>query len=78
MASRALTREELEVEARNLPRDERTRLVEALISSLDEESEIEVAWREEIRKRVAELDSGSVETLDGETVMSELEDITQS
>ena len=67
-----LTREQLEVEALHLPRDERARLAEALISSLDEESEVERAWNAEIRRRVAELDAGTVETIPAEQVFAEL------
>jgi len=37
MASTPRTREELEIEARSLPRDERARLAQALIASLDAE-----------------------------------------
>ena len=68
-----MTREQLEVEALNLPRDERARLAEALISSLDEEAEIELAWQQEIRRRVAELDAGTVETIPAEQVFAELD-----
>ena len=66
------TREELEVEALHLPRDERARLAQALISSLDEESEVEQAWNAEIRRRVAELDAGTVKTIPAEQVFAEL------
>lgn len=68
-----VTREQLEVEALNLPRDERARLAEALISSLDEEAEIELAWQEEIKRRVAELDAGTVKTIPAEQVFAELD-----
>ena len=67
-----MTREQLEVAALHLPRDERARLAEALISSLDEESEVERAWNVEIRRRVAELDAGTVETIPAEQVFAEL------
>ncbi len=45
MTPSPITREQLEVEARSLPRDERARLVEALLASLEEEAEIEEASR---------------------------------
>ena len=70
-----LTREQLEVEARHLPRDERARLAEALIASLDEEAEVERAWRVEIRRRVEELESGAVKTIPAEEVFAELDDL---
>ncbi len=67
-----LTREQLEIEARNLPRDERARLAEALIASLDQNAEIARAWQEEIRRRVAELESGTVDTIAAEQVFAEV------
>lgn len=70
-----LTREQLEVEARHLPRDERARLAEALIASLDEEAEVERAWSVEIRRRVEELESGAVKTISAEEVFAELDEL---
>lgn len=75
MTSQPLTREQLEVEARNLPREERARLAEALLASLEEEAEIEQAWREEVRRRAAELDAGTVEAIPAEQVFSEIEEL---
>ncbi len=75
MASQPLTREQLEVEARSLPRDERARLVEALLGSLDEEAEIEEAWRIEVRRRDEELKSGAVEGIPAERVFAELDEL---
>ena len=69
-----LTREQLEIEARNLPRDERARLAEALIASLDQDAEIARAWQEEIRRRVAELESGTVDTIPAEQVFAEVDE----
>ena len=70
-----LTREQLEIEAQSLPRDERARLAEAIISSLEEEGEVERAWMEEIQRRVGELDSGAVETIPAEKVLAELDEL---
>jgi putative addiction module component (TIGR02574 family) len=77
MAARSVTREQLEIEARNLPRDERARLAEALIASLEEEGEIELAWRQEVRRRIQELDDGSVHAISGEDVLAELDEIVK-
>lgn len=52
--------EQIEAELLNLPSRERARLAEVLISSLDEDAEIEQAWSEEIARRAAELRSGKV------------------
>jgi hypothetical protein len=46
-----MTIEQLEAEALKLPRHVRARLAETLISSLDEGSEIELAWEEEAEMR---------------------------
>jgi putative addiction module component (TIGR02574 family) len=75
MASLPVTRERLEVEARSLPREERARLAEALLASLEEEAEIEQAWRDEIRKRAAQLDAGTVEAIPAERVFAEIDEI---
>lgn len=70
-----LTREQLENEAQSLPREERARLAEALIASLDEEAEIERAWLDEAERRAAELDSGAVESIPAKDVFSELDSL---
>lgn len=51
-----------------LPPDERAWLAEELIASLDEgqDAEIEAAWAAEIEKRIAEVESGEVETVSWE------------
>lgn len=73
----ALPIERIEAEALKLPRRERARLAEALISSLDEDAEIEQAWREEIQRRLGELRDGSVATVPSEEVFRELDDLTR-
>lgn len=72
-----MTREELEGQARELPREDRARLAEALIQSLDDEAEVERAWEEEIRRRLGELRNGTVETIPVEEVLAELEDLVK-
>jgi len=69
----AMRREQVEAEARRLPRPERARLAEVLIASLDEEAEIEQAWSAEITRRVAELRAGAVTPIPAEEVFAELE-----
>lgn len=53
------TTEQLESAALGLPASERARLAERLIASLDEDSEIEHAWIEEIRQRLKEYETGN-------------------
>jgi putative addiction module component (TIGR02574 family) len=71
--SEPLTREQLEVEALNLPREERARLLEVLLRSLEDESEIEEAWLAEIGRRSAELDSGEIEADPADAVFRQIE-----
>jgi putative addiction module component (TIGR02574 family) len=70
-----LTADQIEAEALNLPLHERARIAEALIASLDEDAEIEVAWASVIDRRVRELDSGLVKGIPAEDVFREIEDI---
>jgi putative addiction module component (TIGR02574 family) len=58
-------RDKLFKEALQLNEAERAALAEMLIDSIDSEVEegVEAAWRDEIERRVAELDAGEVETI---------------
>ena len=71
----AMKREQIEAEARRLPREDRARLAEALISSLDDEAEVERAWEVEIRRRVEELRTGAVSGIPAEEVFAEIDDL---
>jgi putative addiction module component (TIGR02574 family) len=53
---------------------ERATLMRLLIENLDAESEesVEDAWRVEIERRMAELDSGSVQTVSWEELRARL------
>ena len=61
----------LEAKALKLPPEERARLAERLISSLDQASdpESEVLWVQEAERRLDELESGQVETIPAERVI---------
>ena len=65
---------ELFAEASNLSESERATLAGLLIESLESEidSDVEEAWREEIERRIAELDSGTAMTVPWEAVRAEL------
>ncbi len=65
-----MTADQIELEALKLPAPERARLAERLISSLDEESEVEKEWLVEVRRRDTELDSGEVEGIPLEDALS--------
>ncbi len=65
---------ELFEEAMGLDPEERATLMRLLIETLDAESEegVEDAWRVEIERRMAELDSGAVETVSWEELRARL------
>jgi putative addiction module component (TIGR02574 family) len=65
---------ELFDEAMRLEPQERATLIRLLIEALDADTDegVEDAWRVEIERRVAELDSGSVETIPWEEVRARL------
>ncbi len=52
--------------------DDRARLTELLLDSLDAEpkSDVEAAWDEEIRQRLAAYDRSEVAAIDAETVFA--------
>jgi putative addiction module component (TIGR02574 family) len=58
-----MTTDQIEQELLKLPTAERARIAERLISSLDEDAEIEAAWIEEVRRRDQEIQSGAVRTI---------------
>jgi putative addiction module component (TIGR02574 family) len=65
---------ELLAQALELEESERAEIAGSLLQSLEPSpsSDVETAWREEVRKRLAELDSGEAETIPWETVRDEL------
>jgi putative addiction module component (TIGR02574 family) len=65
---------ELFEEAMRLDPHERGMLIRLLIDALDAETEegVEDAWRAEVERRMAELDSGSVEAIPWEEVRARL------
>lgn len=61
----------LETKALELPPEERARLAERLISSLDHETDpdSEELWSREAERRLAELESGAVDAISAERVI---------
>ncbi len=61
-------------EARQLPPDEREWLAECLLIKDQSASaaEIESAWGDEIKRRLDEIDSGTVQMIPGEEVMERM------
>ena len=68
------TLEELFCEAAQLSERDRGALAGLLIETLDPapEADVEAAWSLEIARRVAELDAGTVQTIQWEEVREEL------
>lgn len=65
--------EELSARAKALPAEDRARLAEELLESLqgDADVEAEAAWEREIERRVAEIESGAVHLVPAEEVHAE-------
>ncbi|GMV91524.1 MAG: hypothetical protein AMXMBFR82_13020 [Candidatus Hydrogenedentota bacterium] len=67
-----LSREVIEAEALNLSQDDRARLIERLISSLEVDPEVEEAWATEVERRNAEIESGAVSAVSGPEALARL------
>jgi putative addiction module component (TIGR02574 family) len=69
----ARTLREIERDIRALSARERARLLKALISDLDApaDPDAERAWVAEAERRLAEIESGTVETIPGSEVLKE-------
>ena len=65
--------EELSARAKTLSAEDRARLVEELLDSLQGESDVEAesAWDREIERRVAQIESGTVKLISAEEVHTE-------
>jgi putative addiction module component (TIGR02574 family) len=64
---------ELADQAKSLPAEERSRLVDLLLESLHEPpiADVEAAWEKEIERRVAAYERGEVETFAAEDVFAQ-------
>jgi putative addiction module component (TIGR02574 family) len=69
-----ITVESIIDQALKKPVEERARIAERLISSLDSttETDVELAWQKEIEKRLKEIDSGMVRCISWEDVREQL------
>ena len=69
--------DELYEKASHLAPAERATLAGLLVDTLEGaiDPEIERAWRQEVAKRIAELDSGAVKTVPGDEVRAKLRNI---
>lgn len=68
-----MTTEELLSQMLRLPRYERARVAEQLLSSLEEPDEqVAVAWASELERRSREIAEGKVQTVEWETARAEV------
>ncbi|MDT8437950.1 MAG: addiction module protein [Wenzhouxiangellaceae bacterium] len=69
---------EIEKQAQALAAEDRAKLVETLLESLQTPlSEIEAAWAREIEERIAEFDRGETQAYAAEDVFSEARRLTR-
>jgi putative addiction module component (TIGR02574 family) len=65
--------DELSSQARALPPADRVRLAEELLASVQEPvDEVEAAWDEEIRIRIADIEAGTAKLIPAEEVFAEV------
>ncbi|MDR9469227.1 addiction module protein [Marinospirillum sp.] len=64
--------EELEHQALNLPTEERARLLERLLESLEPESEVQAAWIQIAQQRRDEVLSGKVQLVPGDEALARI------
>jgi hypothetical protein len=67
------TVEMIEAQALQLPREERARLLERLVASLDTDDELEAAWDAVAEGREAEVRQGSVQAAPLDEAVARLE-----
>ena len=72
-----MTLDQIVEEASHLPREQVAEVVDRLTLTLhaDVEPEIEESWKQETRRRLAELESGGVQAVSGEAVSSRIRKI---
>ena len=65
--------EELSAQARTLPPADQVRLAEVLLATVHESNdEVETAWDQEIRIRIADIDAGTAKLIPAEEVFAEV------
>jgi putative addiction module component (TIGR02574 family) len=63
----------LSAQARKLPAADRVRLAEQLLATVHEpDDEVEAAWDEEIRLRIADIDAGTAKLIPVEEVFAQV------
>ena len=72
-----MTLKEIYAETRQLPREQAAELIDLLLIDAFSEPDtaVEEAWGREIDRRIAEIESGKVQGISGDQVMSEVRKI---
>ena len=60
----------VETEALKLSVEERARLADRLLASLNEDAEIDEAWAREVERRIAEIESGRAQLVPAAEAMA--------
>ena len=70
----SLTLDQIVAEAKQLPREQSAELIDRLLAATVDapDTEIELAWKSETRRRIAEIESGAEPGVPGEQAMAEL------
>lgn len=65
--------EELSSQAKTLPPADRVRLAEELLATVHEsDDQVEAAWDQEIRTRIADIDAGTAKLIPAEEVFAKV------
>ena len=68
--------EQLSSQARTLSPADRVRLAEELLATVHEpDDEVEAAWAEEIRLRIADIDAGTANLIRADEVVAEIREL---
>ena len=71
----ALNAKQLLAEVESLPLDLKTKLIEKLLGSLNpSQKKIDDLWKEEVEKRVTDIQSGNVDLVEGKEVFRKIQD----
>ena len=64
--------ESLKNQVLSLPHDDRARLLDSIIDSLDDETSLDRAWDQEAARRDLEVENGTDVCIDGKEVLARL------
>lgn len=70
MMATGISYEKVKEDALHLPIEDRSRLAARLLESLDDEDDISPEWKDEIRRRVQEIDNGTARLVPHDEVMA--------